>query len=266
MDSTSSFELTLLVLVIGLAMTLLAGAIVLFTLYYQQRMLRIKANQQAQETAYQKDLLEASIQSQEAERSRIAQDLHDGVGAMLSTIRLQVAFSAQKSADTDPSNVADTKALIDETIESVRRISKDLKPQTLKELGLTAALRELVSRVENTTGLVFKAEMEELPRVSIDRELAVFRMFQEMINNALKHSSATELFISAQPADDQIFLHFSDNGCGFESNAKRSEGLGLKNLNSRAAFVDGLLTMETAPGEGTRFSLLFPVSINEDTP
>ncbi len=259
MDETSDYALTLLFIVIGLLMTLLAGAVVLFVVYYQQRMLRLKAEQQKKEADFQKELLRASIQSQESERSRIARELHDGVGAMLSTIRLQVSVNAMKDA-RPPAESDALKGLLDETIDSVRNISRDLLPPTLKEMGLVAALRELLKRVSQATSVQCHAEFDTLPRFKPERELAVFRMVQELINNTLKHAEASNLQLTLEALDGKLLLHYKDDGKGYHHKEELDAGLGLKNLQSRSAFAGGELTMTSEPGEGVSVRLELPIN------
>src|SRR5690606_9392105 len=110
--------------------------------FYQKRMLANKLRQQQLESEYQQKMLLASLQSQESERRRIAGDLHDSIGAMLSAVRVSLSTLVRKEAQIAP-DVEHTKKMLDETIDSVRRISRDLMPSTLEKFGLSFALKEM---------------------------------------------------------------------------------------------------------------------------
>ena len=143
MDPSLS-EFTIIFVIATTFMVLLAIAIVTFVVFYQKRILQEKVKQQAIEVDYQQRMIQATLNSQEEERKRLAGDLHDSIGAMLSTIKLGLA-SLVKQEGIAPSAIQPTKEMLDETINSVRSISRDLMPSTLEKFGLSRALEELCS-------------------------------------------------------------------------------------------------------------------------
>ncbi|TVR40620.1 MAG: hypothetical protein EA392_03520 [Cryomorphaceae bacterium] len=229
-------------------------------LFYQRKVNKNKLMLKEKEAAYQQELIHASIKSQEQERRRIAQDLHDEVGAMLSTIRLQLSAAATKLAHQD-NPVIPAVNMVDETITNVRRISKDLLPPTLEKFGLTHALNELADKVSEATGITIQKELPtQTTRMELERELALYRVIQEMMNNAMKHAEATTFNLRLKEENGNLHLTFSDNGKGFDINALQQSrsgqtGLGLKNLENRVGLAGGEMTLTSAPGKGTRIDI-----------
>lgn len=230
-------------------------------LFYQRKVNKNKLMLKEKEAAYQQELIHASINSQEQERRRIAQDLHDEVGAMLSTIRLQLSAAANKlTPDNNP--VLPAVNMVDETITNVRRISKDLLPPTLEKFGLANALNELADKVSEATGITIQKELPaQTTRMELERELALYRVIQEMMNNAMKHAEATVFHLRLKEQNGHLHLSFSDNGKGFDLHALQQSrsgqtGLGLKNLENRVGVAGGEMTLTSAPGKGTRVEVV----------
>jgi signal transduction histidine kinase len=181
-----------------LLMFLLAGMLLFFVSSYQKRLLRNKADVEKMKVRHQLDLFQSSIDAMEDERRRVSRDLHDEIGAALSVLRLQVG---QMNIDKDfnPENtqnlIVDSKQLIDNTIENVRRISNDMLPSGLEEFGLKYAIEMLCDKVESASRLVINLNISSLKRMDNRLELSLYRILQELLNNTLKHANATEVNI-----------------------------------------------------------------------
>lgn len=265
MESTVQAGTYQVYLVIAIAMTsvlLLGGAIILFVLYYQKRMVQEKLERQVMQTDFQKRMIEAALESQENERRRVAGDLHDSIGAMLSTIRLSfLAFAKQNASNSEVVN--ENKKMIDDTIDSVRRISRDLMPSTLEKFGLSQAVKEMCDRFQSTAQLpILFIERGEGGLLDKKRELMVFRIIQELINNALKHSGASTIKVSFHNAS-QLTIIVEDDGVGFDLETHKSDkthgkGLGLFNIENRARLANAELTFNSSPGKGTKTILIIP--------
>jgi two-component system, NarL family, sensor kinase len=242
-----------------IALMLLGGAIILFVLYYQKRMVQEKLQRQVMEIDFQKRMMEAALESQENERRRVAGDLHDSIGAMLSTIRLSfLTFARQHNAAQE--SVTENKKLIDETIESVRRISRDLMPSTLEKFGLSQAVKDLCERFQSSSQMMISFTETGEPRsLGKKQDLMVFRIIQELINNALKHANASTIqvdFINAQSFTAIV----QDNGVGFDIDALKSDktaekGLGLFNIENRARLAGADIQFSSEKGRGTKTTL-----------
>jgi len=236
-------------------------------IFFQRKINRNKLLLKEQEAAYQKEVLYATINSQETERRRIARDLHDEVGAMLATIKLNLGSVNIKLRQVgfEDDIVAPARNLVDDTISNVRSISKNLLPPTLEEFGLAHALSELADKVQEASGINIEKDIQlSINRLEVERELAIFRIIQEMINNALKHSSATIFKLVLKESNGQLEAKFSDNGVGFDVNLIKNSksgqtGMGLKNLENRAGAAGAEIQLSSLIGQGTKLSLKMPM-------
>lgn len=239
------------------AMLLLAGAIFFFFIVYQKRLLKKELEINRIKAEQQEKILRNTVQAQEKERKRIAQDLHDEVGAMLSVVKLNVGRIEKKIDDVKPRTLAsETKLYLDDVITQVRRISRDLMPPSLEKLGLSCALEEMVTWINKSDQIkvVFSKSGEPF-RLEIKKELAVFRIIQELLNNALKHSNASQILIKSRFTNDYMAVSVTDNGVGFEPEKLKNTGLGLKNLESRSELMGAAYKLRSYPGKGT-FAIL----------
>ncbi len=201
----------------------------------------------------QKEILLNTISAQEKERKRIARDLHDEVGAMLSVVKLNVG-QIEKKSDSGKAKIlaAETKLYLDEVITQVRRISRDLLPPSLEKLGLSFAIQELANWINKSGEInIDYWNVGEPLRFDIKKELAVFRIVQEVVNNALKHADARQINVSTRFSNLSLTVVVYDNGRGFDLNEKLATGLGLKNLESRSDILNAKFKLKSIPGKGT---------------
>lgn len=248
-------------------MLMLAGVIVFFVLVYQKKMIRQEVALERMKTDHQRNLLNATIETQEKERQRIAKDLHDEVGAMLSVIKMGIAQFERKAKDLPIAKkiAAETKNHVTETIENVRRISKDLMPIALMKMGLAVALQGMFEKLQHIEGLEVKFKQTgEAVRLRKNTALGLYRVIQESLNNCLKHAQASriECYLDFEP--EQLQLSFRDNGKGFDIEAlldspDSTAGLGLKSIESRVNMIGGELQHTSKPGKGTQILIKLPL-------
>jgi PAS domain S-box-containing protein len=209
------------------------------------------------------------ITSQEEERRLIAMELHDGIGQTLSAIKFKVETGLEKMNSKDPDECLEVQVpvvpLVQEAVEEVRRICKNLRPPILDDLGILATIswfcREFMDiygniRVEKEILL----KEEEVPR---DLKISIFRVLQEAFNNIAKHSEADLARVVLRKRDAWIALLIEDNGHGFDVEAAQGPkdpdtGMGLASMKERATLSGGSLEIESAPGKGTRVRASFP--------
>ncbi len=244
---------------VGIALFLAVGIVLSLVLY--QRKVIIKNQQILQiQNAYQKDLLQATLVSEEQARARIARDLHDEVGATLSTTKLylsQLKGSHEIAHTQDLAKKADD--LVNRTIQNIRLISKDLSPAVLTTLGLVDAIQELFAHVSASQVVRANCTCEgALPRFDAVKELMLYRIVQELTNNSLKHAQAKNLLLTLRyVASHTLHVSYTDDGKGFrmEEKKKGMSGLGLKNIESRADILGGKLNFTSKENEGVRFEI-----------
>lgn len=198
------------------------------------------------------DLLNAVFETQETERKRLAEDLHDSVGQVLSAIKLNLHRLDKIIVNDDPKNLLlDTRKLADECIQEIRNIIHNVLPPVLTDFGLIDALQALCERLEHNTGIKITFT-KELPneRFASEIEITLYRIAQELFGNAVKHSGATAIQLQLTRENGTLMMSFSDNGVGFDpENIKH--GFGLKNLESRTQFINGKIHTYTKPHSGT---------------
>lgn len=253
MTEPGNADIVLVYFIGTFAMLLLAGAIFFFFIVYQKRLLKKELEINKIKADQQEEILKNTVQAQEKERKRIARDLHDEVGAMLSVVKLNVSRIEKKVIDAKPRLLAsETKTYLDDVITQVRRISRDLMPPSLEKLGLSFAVEEMVSWINKSDEIEIGFSKSGEPfRFDLKKELAVFRIIQELVNNALKHSKASQIIIKMRFAKNYIAVSVADNGVGFSIDKLENPGLGLKNLESRSELMGGDYKMKSYPGKGT---------------
>lgn len=209
------------------------------------------------------------LEMQEAERRHIARELHDEIGQSLTAIKLSLEALALRSADETARRLAEEIAgVAGEVLDQVRRLSLDLRPPQLDDLGLRAALHWLVKRHTREPGLAIELEApEDLPRLGAEVETACFRIAQEALTNVLRHAGATRVRIALEADNDLFSLVVDDDGRGFDVTAAQAKALqgislGLVGMNERATLVGGEIHLASREGEGTRLCVRFPLAAN----
>jgi signal transduction histidine kinase len=241
-----------------LGMILLAISIFFFFIIYQKRLLKKQLELNETRARQQQEIIANTILAQEKERKRIARDLHDEVGAMLSVVKLNVSRIEKKSEEVVAKELAaETKQYLDDVIMQVRRISRALLPPSLEKLGLWNAVEELATWINKSEQIKIEFRKSGEPfRFDSMKELAFFRIVQELLNNAMKHSSATTISVNFRFRSDVLTFSVADNGKGFNLEEIAS-GLGLKNLESRSGLAGAKFKLKSWPGKGTRAILFY---------
>ncbi|GAA0512410.1 histidine kinase [Saccharopolyspora subtropica] len=204
-----------------------------------------------------------ALSAQEAERHRIAQELHDEVGQTLTAVLLEL----KRVADHAPDAVATALRQVQETtrgsLDEIRRIARRLRPGVLEELGLVSALKSLTAEVPPHSGLTARCHVDtDLPDLTDAVELVVYRVAQECLTNAVRHAHATRLDLSLLRSPTGVELRIRDNGCGLGS---APEGAGIRGMRERALLIGAELTLGPSPGGGTEVRLHVPVATKAST-
>jgi two-component system, NarL family, sensor histidine kinase UhpB len=201
---------------------------------------------------------ELVIGAQEEERKRIARDLHDEVNQSLTALLLRIEAAAQDAPPDLKDQLAEVKALADKAMGELLDLARQLRPTALDDHGLVAALRTHVREFDHRGPA--KASFWADPRLgelSADSQVVVYRVAQEALVNASRHSGASRIEVSLEPRDSRVRLQVADNGCGFAF-AEEGKGLGLDGMRERALLVGGALEIDSRPGKGTTVTLEVP--------
>lgn len=188
----------------------------------------------------------ALIEGEEVERKRIARDLHDGLGSMLSGLKIHL-----KLAEKDNVSTTEVTTLLDNSIKELRNISQNLMPESLLKLSLEHALRDLCMANSNAiTNIEFQYLIKKLS-LSKNYQIFIYRIIQELLNNTLKYANASKILVSCSQNKETFFITVEDNGVGFNVSERSNTGMGLRNIKNRVEFLNGKLEIESIINKGT---------------
>lgn len=245
---------------------LLTVLLVLFLVIYQKRIVTQENRLQKLENEKQQALLKATIEGQERERKRLAKDLHDGIGSLLSGLSFNLKFQKNiKNEDQEYSSFLEEACkLVDEGIENVRAVSHNLLPSTLENFGLISAIKECIIPLTQTSSIKTNIQVpEELPPLPMEISLGILRVFQELVQNTIKHANATQIDAQIVYNSSIISLEYEDNGKGFHLDDIDMYGIGIKNMQSRIQALHGTFSIDSKTKKGFRAYLEIPIVLKE---
>ena len=254
-------NLNQMIIAIFLAIIVMASILILFFYFSRKKIIQKELEKRDLEIAYQKDLLKSILITQEVERKRIAQDLHDDISSKLNIVSLNSQLL--KSDNLTENEILDISNniinLTAKALDNSRRIAHDLLPPVFEKFGLEAAINELCLEISTTKSI--KIDFKNSINFDLeqnDKHLHVFRILQELINNSLKHGKSTNISINLIERNGIKNLKYADNGIGFDiNNQKNKVGLGMKNIESRIDFLGGILKFSSEKGKGASFEFGF---------
>ena len=251
-------QITSLVLIFIAAMFLLIISFLLAFNMSQRKKFEYKQNMQKLHGQQQNQLIEAAVRSEEMERHRISEELHDEVGALLSATKLYLGnITTGGLGDKDKQLFSKTLELLDESITKVRSISHNLHSAILKELGLNEAIRSFFQKIGQGAGLETTVELDNSYQTSNpENDISIYRMIQELCNNILKHGKATHIEIHSLVQDYELVFTINHNGTGltqeaFERLRFQQNGLGLKNIQNRIILLKGKIRFDADTNNNT---------------
>lgn len=241
------------------AVILLLLSISGIALWYIRTKYRLKVKGEQEKRLIQKEAYTAVVNAEEVERKRIAMELHDGLGQLLSAARLNVSVLEDVANEDDKQVVENAELLIDQAITDLRNISHNLMPSALIRLGLIPALNDMAAKINSSKQINMMVSAEGISqRLPESFEIALYRVVQEAVNNILKHAGATVIQVNLAKEDDILKLEISDNGKGMPENAeKNSKGIGWEDIRSRVSLFNGNMKLYSDPDIGTRININF---------
>lgn len=247
----------------GISGLLVLGSLLGYSTY-RRNQLKHQAKLQAEILKQQDLATRAVIEAEENERKRIASDLHDGVGQMMSAARMNLsALQSHLTFETPEQRNGYERvvSLIDESCQEVRSVSHNMMPNALLKSGLASAVREFIDKIDKQV-IRISLHTEGLQhRTDSNVETVLYRVIQECVNNVIKHAGADMLDISLIKDEDGISVTIEDNGKGFDtSDRSKFNGIGMKNIQSRIAYLKGSVEWDSSPGNGTLVAIHIPLA------
>lgn len=244
-----------ILLIIGtLGMMILAFAVVFFIYLYQRKLIKkTKENQEIKDLLQEEEIKSAYalLEGQDQERKRIAQELHDNLGSILVTLNMYADALIQQpqKAKEIASKISETSKLAN---EETRKISHSLDSGLLHHFGLKTAILQLSQAIEAARHIQISTQLDLEEKLDTKSSLEVYRIVQELINNSLKHAHCTKIDLEISQISGSISLIYQDNGVGFKPESQVS-GMGLRNIHSRVERLNGNLTIDSKPQQGSTF-------------
>ncbi|MET4074338.1 two-component system NarL family sensor kinase [Hymenobacter sp. UYCo722] len=228
-------------------------------------LLRYRQRQAARQREQEKALLtaQAVLQGQEEERRRLARDLHDGLGGMLSTVKHYLAAARSRAALPEEATTLVTQSIehLDSSIGELRRVARNLMPEALLAFGLAQALQDLCATTQQAGDLRVQLHLHGLEtRLPQTLEVELYRLVQELLNNVLKHAQAQEVLVQLMRHGPELHLVVEDDGRGFDPTVAGT-GVGMRSVQARARYLGGTLEVQSAPGQGTSIGLELRVPV-----
>ena len=251
------------IIIAGILITMLAFSLLAFS-YYKRYKLKQESQHKTQLLQEQEQATRAILFAEENERKRIAAELHDGIGQMMSVAKMNLSVFENELLFTDEKQklaFENVINMVDESCRELRSVSHQMMPNALLKNGLANAVREFIDKIDSRIIKVSLHAEGLKEKMDNDTESVLYRVIQECVNNVLKHSGANHLDISLIKDRDGIAATIEDNGQGFDTNeSHRGEGIGFKNILSRINYLKGTVDINSRPGEGTLVAIHIPVS------
>jgi signal transduction histidine kinase len=240
--------------------------LICFTFYFwyknykikQQHILSNRLLQQQEENS------RAIIEAEEKERTRIARDIHDGIGQQLSAAKLNIEAlknTLNLTTERQQDLFNNTVSLIDDAVTEARQVSHSMLANSLLKLGLIGAVRDFINKLNNLAGVKINIETFGLnERLNETTEMILFRVLQEIVNNIIKHAKASEVSIQFIKHDNELCLLIEDNGVGFDTTQITNfKGIGIKNIQSRINYLNGKVYFDSSVNNGTTVNIEIPI-------
>ena len=256
------------IIVVGVALALLlVGFIVSILFLYQRRQQKQELELEKIKDLHEKEVLRSQLEIQENTFKNIAQELHDNIGQMLSVAKLSLSVLPVDKDHVAYIQIQNSQQLLNKAIVDLSNLTKSLHTDRIAQIGLAESIRFELIALKNA-GILQVQFHQRGTEIDFNEQKSIFlfRIFQEAVNNILKHAKATELIVNLDYQDNLFSLEIMDNGAGFNVEQKRqsatsTSGVGLKSMYNRAKLIGADLTMNSRPGKGTTILIELPLEL-----
>lgn len=257
-------EIIFALVAISSLLILFAGFIIIFVFIYNRKKAIHLKTLEDQKILFKEEALRAEMEIKEETLRHISEEIHDNIGQMMLVSKMNLNKMLLTHTGQEK-RIEETREIIGDAIDALRDLSHSLHPDHLVKKDLVEALENELNRIQKTGLVITKMKVEGDPYLAdVSQKIILYRMFQEIIQNALKHSNCTEIALNLKYRKDHLYLIIIDNGEGFIipqslEGEKNERGTGLTNLQNRAQALKGQLKIESEPGNGTKISIKIPV-------
>jgi two-component system, NarL family, sensor kinase len=254
-------EILIMIIVVALVFTLLIGIVVFIILFYQKKKFQHRQQMNAVQQQFKESLLQTKLEIQEQTFRNISQEIHDNIGQVLSLVKLNIRTIDLNRAHEASVKLGESLTLMTKVIRDLRDLSKTLNPDFINDIGLAGAIEQQLALLQKTE--LFQTRLTvsgTVSKMEAHRELVIFRVVQELLNNIIKHAGECEICIDMQYLDEQLLIVVQDNGKGFDYNnlPGNDKGQGLLNIINRIKLIGGKASYTSALHKGTTTSIEIP--------
>jgi signal transduction histidine kinase len=251
------------IFLVTVLLVIVAAGIIVFVLIYQKKQFQYLSERKQLKADYEKEILESRLEIQEQTMKSISQEVHDNVGQVLSVAKLNLNMI--RLNDPDPAaqeKINNVSELLQKAIQDLRDLSKSLHSDVIAEKGLLKAIENEFSILKKTGAYVITLNVEgDYYHLPEQKELILFRIFQEIINNIIKHAKASAIDVQISFHPQQLMLCIRDNGVGFHmADIDTGKGLGLRNIINRSQLIGALHSIDSRPAKGTTIKITLPAN------
>ena len=248
-----------------IAFLVLAGFVIFFLVMYMRRKAKNILEKEQMRSQFQQELLQTQLEIQEQTLKTISQEIHDNIGQVLSLAKLNLNTMEIDKKEELQEKIVDSKKLVSKAIQDLRDLSKSMNTDNIEAMGLVRAIEYELEMIRKTG---FKTELNvqgSVTRLEPQKELILFRIIQEVLNNIMKHADATTIDTRLDFNVNEIRILVKDNGKGFDlslfnESDNSTVGLGIRNMHNRARLINASFHINSNPGEGTEVTLIVPVN------
>ena len=253
-------EIQLLVFVTTIIVLILAITLIVFFFYFQQKKTAYIIKQRETQKRFQEEINKSRLEIQEQALQNISWEIHDNVGQLLSTAKMQLNMVQFALPEEHQASIQEPSDIVGKSLQELRGLAKSLNPETIKNKGLITSITQEISRFNRLNFINATVEVsDDYYDLSNEKEIILFRILQEFCNNTLKYSKAKDLSISLNFMEDKLLITAKDNGIGFDINdTSKHTGIGLVNMKSRCELINAKIDLKSSKGMGTKLYISCP--------
>ena len=253
------------IIIITLFLSIVAIGIIMLVLVYQKKQLQYLSEKEQLKVTFEKEILESKLEIQEQTLKNISQEIHDNIGQILSLAKLTINTMDHTEPETLQEKINDSKQLVGKAIQDLRDLSKSLDTDYVTQMGLIKSIEYEFQLIKKTGNYETYLIQQGNPyRLSHQHELILFRIFQEVMNNIIKHAKASSITVNVSYFPENFLFQINDDGQGFDLSRYGTEieksGLGIRNMQNRSRLMGAAFNIDSEPGKGTTIKITLPLS------